>query len=89
MEAPTAICPHCKNDVRFIEEAGTKRCPSCGFQFPLSVPPPVSSYSKSKSPAREFLVALLKAVAVVVGLGIFLLGILYAGCIWIAKGGHF
>src|SRR5258706_10652112 len=89
METPTAICPSCKRDVRFVEEAGTKRCPLCGFQFPMSAPPPIVNDRNSTSPAQQFFVAFLKALGVVIALGILLISILYAGCIWIAKGGHF
>jgi len=78
METPTAICPRCKSDVHFVEEAGTKRCPSCGFQFPLSKPPPVSADPASRSAALEFVFCVLKAMAVVAAIGVLLLGILYA-----------
>ncbi len=81
METPTAICPRCKGDVHFVEEAGTKRCPSCGFQFPLSNPAPALADPPPRSGVAEFIICLLKATAVVVGIGLLLLGIAFAGCV--------
>ena len=60
------------------------RCPLCGFQYELQAPPPLGSFPPNAESARNPLVQFFKVAAIVVlvvlGTGLLVLGLLFAGC---------
>jgi hypothetical protein len=88
MIQPLAYCPKCKNNVAFLKKDDLRECPVCGFQFsvgpaPSAAGPPPSAGHAVMTVLRAFLLA----IAVVVGLAVVGLGVLFAGCA-LLTGGH-
>ena len=90
MNDSKALCPQCKNEVRFQREGRIARCPGCGFQYELSQPPypgsPQPAADRTENPFLQFLKIVAFALLVLMGLGALLLGILFVGCATMFRG---
>jgi predicted amidophosphoribosyltransferase len=89
MIEPRAICPQCQKAVQFTTVTGFRRCPECGFQYPISEPPPLLEVRPASEGIRNlfkylFYVILIMAALVVVGIAV-----LFAGCALVLGGSHF
>ncbi|HWX22835.1 MAG TPA: hypothetical protein VN578_23280 [Candidatus Binatia bacterium] len=79
MNERMAFCPQCKNDVAFVTVGNSRTCPVCGFQFKLTDPPPIISPSAGSQVMSVFRVLLI-VFAIMVGIAVVGVGVLFAGC---------
>ena len=78
MNAPVAFCPQCKNEVAFLTEGDTRRCPQCGYRYEIGKPVP-PYYPPSDT--IGFFGIFLRFVLIVIALVAVLFGIIFIGCI--------
>jgi hypothetical protein len=83
-----AICPKCQKAVRFTSASGFRRCPECGFQYPISEPPPLPEPRPASEGVRNFFKCLVYAILIMAALVVVGAAVLFAGCAIIMRGFH-
>jgi predicted amidophosphoribosyltransferase len=89
MIEPRAICPKCQKAVRFITGPDFRRCPECGFQYPITEPPPLLEIRPAAEGARNFLKYLFYVLLIMAAVAVVGIAVLFAGCALVLGGFHF
>ena len=81
MNVTNALCPQCKKVVTFVRQGNFNRCPECGTMYQLAEwRHPLDYQEPRRSELGEFFGQLLKAVLIMVAVGVVVLGVAFAGC---------
>lgn len=84
MSAPIAFCPHCHNEVAFVQTGNIRRCPLCSFQFEITQPGAIGNYDAPRTVSSFGI--FVRFVLILLAIFMIGVGVLFVGCVFALKG---